>query len=154
MKKFTRVLSLILAVVMILSYSSGIVFAAGGRKWFSLTGGASNSGGHNYSSGNGPLFYLDGDKTMVSGGTISLAVKPNNNWGIFYSYIDDGNWLYVGKDPSSGWYYQYKWNGSESYPGISGLPDVAEGEEFNITISLSNETLAVTVNGTTAYSTN
>ncbi|MBR7179812.1 MAG: carboxypeptidase regulatory-like domain-containing protein, partial [Oscillospiraceae bacterium] len=156
MKKSTsRILSLILAAVMVLSCFGGIsVSAAGGRKWFSLTGGASNAGGHNYSSGNGPLFYLDGDKTMVSGGTISLALKPNNNWGIFYSYIDDSNWLYIGKDPSSGWYYQYRWNGSESYPGISGLPDVAEGEEFNITISLSNETLAVTVNGTTAYATN
>ena len=156
MKKITRrILSLILVAVMVLGCASGItVHAAGGRKWFVLQGGSNNAGGHNYSSGSGPLFYLDGDKTMVSGGTISLAVKPNNNWGIFYSYIDDNNWLYIGKDPSSGWYYQYRWNGSESYPGISGLPDVAEGEEINMTISLSNETLAVTVNGTIAYATN
>ena len=155
MKKLNRVLSLILAVVMVLSCFSGItVSAAGGRKWFSLTGGANNAGGHNYSRGNGPLFYLNEDKDMASGGTISLALKPNNNWGIFYSYIDDSNWLYVGYDNSSKWYYQYKWNGTESYPKISGLPDPVEGEEMNITISLSNETLAVTVNGTTAYSTN
>ena len=154
MKKITRVLSLVLAVVMVLSCASGIVFAAGGRKWFVLQGGSNNAGGHNYSRGNGPLFYLDGDRDMVSGGTISLALKPNTNWGVFYSYIDDNNWLYVGYDPSSHWYYQYKWNGSESYPQISGLPDPVEGEELSLTISLSNETLAVTVNGTTAYSTN
>ena len=156
MKKFTRILSLILAVVMVLSCGSGIAIAAGngGRKWFSLTGGANNAGGHNYSSGSGPLFYLDGDRDMVSGGTISLALKPSTNWGVFYNYINDSNWLYIGWDPSSHWYYQYRWSGQESWPQISGLPDPVEGEEISLTISLSNETLAVTVNGTTAYATN
>ena len=155
MRKFTRVLSLVLVAVMILSCASGItVHAAGGRKWFVLQGGSNNAGGHNYSSGNGPLFSLDGDRDMVSGGTISLALKPNTNWGVFYSYINDSNWLYVGWDPSSHWYYQYKINGAENYPQISGLPDPVEGEEISLTISLSNETLAVTVNGTTAYATN
>ena len=157
MTKITRkILSLVLVAVMVLSCCSGIVVAAGnsGRKWFSLTGGASNAGGHSYSRGSGPLFYLDGDKTMVSGGTISLALKPNTNWGVFYSYIDDSNWLYIGWDPSSHWYYQYRWNGQENWPQISGLPDPVEGEEISLTISLSNETLAVTVNGTTAYATN
>ena len=156
MKKITRrILSLILVAVMVLGCASGItVQAAGGRKWFVLQGGSSNAGGHNYSSGNGPLFYLDGDKTMVSGGTISLALKPNTNWGIFYSYIDDSNWLYIGWDPSSHWYYQYRWNGSENWPQISGLPDPVEGEEISLTISLSNETLAVTVNGTKKFFTN
>ena len=155
MKKINRVLSLVLAFVMVLSCFSGIaVSAAGGRKWFVLQGGSNNAGGHNYGSGNGPLFYLDDDRDMVSGGTISLALKPSNNWGVFYSYINDSNWLYVGYDNHSKWYYQYRWNGQESYPQISGLPDPVEGEEMSLTISLSNETLAVTVNGTTAYATN
>ena len=157
MKKTTRVLSLVLAFVMVLSCFSGItVSAAGGRKWFALTAGANNAGGHAYGNPNtkGPIFYLDDGRDMVSGGTISLALKPSTNWGVFYSYIDDNNWLYVGYDGSSKWYYQYKWNGSESYPKISGLPDSVEGEEMSMQISLSNETLAVTVNGTTAYATN
>ena len=95
MKKITRkILSLVLAAVMVLSCFSGIsVSAAGGRKWVALQGGPNNAGGHNYSRGNGPLFYLDGDRTMESGGTISMALKPNTNWGVFYSYIDDNNWL-------------------------------------------------------------
>ena len=155
--KFKRLLGLILAVVMILSCVPMTAMAEEeGRKWFTLTSGSNNSGGHNYGNGasSGPLFYLDNDKKMVSGGTISLALKPSNNWGVFYSYIDDNNWLYVGYDNSSKWYYQYKWNGQENYPGISGLPDPVEGEELSLTISLSNETLAVTVNGTTAYATN
>ena len=157
MSKITRkILSLILVATLVLSCASGIVVAnaSGGRKWFVLQGGSSNAGGHNYASGSGPLFYMNDDRDMVSGGTISMALKPNTNWGIFYSYINDSNWLYIGYDPSSHWYYQYRWNGSESYPQISGLPDPVEGEEMSISISLSNETLAVTVNGTTAYVTN
>ena len=159
MKKMTRkTLSLILAVVMILQCFVGVAAAAGtsGRKWFVLTSGANNSGGHNYSNAasSGPIFYLDDSRDMVSGGTISMALKPNDNWGVFYSYIDDSNWLYVGYDNSSKWYYQYRLNGTESYPQISGLPDPVAGEELSLTISLSNETLAVTVNGTTAYATN
>ena len=68
MKKTTRILSLVLAFVMVLSCIPGItVSAAGGRKWFALTGGANNSGGHNYGNGNsaGPLFYLDGDRIIL-----------------------------------------------------------------------------------------
>lgn len=128
----------------------------GARKWIVLQGGSNNSGGHNYGNGAsaGPLFYTDSQKTMESGGTISMALKPSNNWGVFYSYIDDNNWLYVGWDSSSKWYYQYKLNGSESYPQISGLPDPVEGEEMSLTLSLNNETLAVTVDGTTVYATN
>ena len=157
MKKSTRrILSLVLAAVLIFGSMSGITVSAesNGRKWFVLQGGSSNAGGHSYSTGAGPLFYMNGDHDMVSGGTISLALKPSSNWGVFYSYIDDSNWLYIGYDPSSQWYYQYKINGSESYPQISGLPDAVSGEEMSLTISLSNETLSVTVNGTTVHTTN
>ncbi len=84
-----------------------------------------------------------------------MAFKPSaDNWGVFYSYIDDNNWLYIGHDGSSSWYYQYRINGSESYPQISGLPDFVAGEEFNFAVTLSNETLEVTVNDTTQRVTN
>ena len=119
------------------------------RKWFVLTPGAS-TGGHNYGQAVGPLVYYDTEKTMEYGKTVSMAVKPNSNWGVFYGYTDDNNWLYVGRDNSSGWYYEYKLNGSGSYASISGLPDPVPGEEMSIQISLSQETLSVTVNGTTA----
>lgn len=126
------------------------------RTWIVLQGGSNNAGGHNYgnAASAGPLFYTDTDRTMTSGGSISMALKPSGNWGVFYSYIDDSNWLYVGHDSSSKWYYQYRWNGSESYPGISGLPEPTEGEELSLEISLNNETLSVTVNGTTVRVTN
>ena len=159
MKKLTkRVLSLVLAAVMILGCIPMTAMATEqeGRTWVTLTGGSNNSGGHNYgnAASSGPLFYYDSDKNMESGGTISMALEPSSNWGVFYSYIDDNNWLYVGYDNSSNWYYQYKWNGSENYPKISGLPNPVEGEELSLSISLSNETLAVTVNDTTVHTTN
>lgn len=127
-----------------------------GRKWVKLQGGSNNTTGHNYgnASSSGPLYYKDSAQTMKSGGTISLALKPSSNWGVFYSYIDDDNWLYVGHDNNSKWYYQYRLNGSESYPAISGLPEMTEGEEMTLSISLSQETLSVTVNDTTVRVTN
>ena len=125
------------------------------RMWIDLTPGSSTSGGHSYSGSSGPMFYTHSTERMVSGGTISMALKPEaDNWGVFYSYIDDNNWLYIGHDGSSLWYYQYRINGAESYPQISGLPDFVAGEEINLTISLSNETLEVTVDGTTQRVTN
>ena len=54
----------------------------------------------------------------------------------------------------SKWYYQYKLNGNEEYPQISGLPQPVVGEEMQLNISLENETLSVTVNGTTVRTTN
>ena len=125
------------------------------RMWIDLTPGSSTAGGHSYSGASGPMFYTHSTERMVSGGTISMALKPGaDNWGVFYSYIDDNNWLYIGHDGSSSWYYQYRFNGQESYPQIAGLPDFVAGEEFNLTISLSNETLEVTVNDTTQRVTN
>lgn len=127
-----------------------------GRKWINLQGGSNNALGHNYGNGasSGPLFYTYTDQTMTSGGSISMALKPSSNWGVFYSYIDDNNWLYVGHDTQSQWYYQYRWNGQENYPKIEGLPEPVAGEELNLSITLNNETLEVTVNGTTARVTN
>jgi hypothetical protein len=60
------------------------------RKWFVLTPGAA-TGGHNYGQASGPLFYYDKGHAMEYGKTVSMAVKPNNNWGVLYGYIDDSN---------------------------------------------------------------
>ena len=127
-----------------------------GEKWFKITGGANNGGGHAYGNATvkAPILLLDNDRFMEDAGEISLKVKPSNNWGVFYTYVDDNNWLYVGYDPSSKWYFQYKVDGAGSYPKISGLPDIVEGEEIQMSVSLSRETLSVTVNGTTSRVTN
>ena len=127
-----------------------------GQKWFVLSGGSNNVGGHSYgnANANAPVLLLDNDKKMENSGAISLKIKPSNNWGVFYSYVNDSNWLYVGYDATSKWYYQYNLDGSGSYPAIPGLPAPVEGEELQMSISLSNETLSVTVNGVTSRVTN
>lgn len=91
---------------------------------------------------------LDNDRRMKAAGTLSLAVKPSDNWGVFYTYINDNTWIYVGQDPSSGWYFQYRVDGKESYPKLTGLPAAVAGEEMSMSIALDRETLSVTVNGT------
>ena len=127
-----------------------------GEKWFKLTGSSNNGGGHAYGNAgtNAPVLLLDNDKRMEDAGELSLKLKPSNNWGVFYTYVNDNNWLYVGYDSSSKWYYQYKIDGSGSYPKISGLPAIVEGEELQMSVSLNRETLSVTVNGTTVRVTN
>ena len=112
-----------------------------GRAWIELKGGSKNGGGHSYGDENksAPVLLLDNDKKMEASGELSLALKPSNNWGVFYTYVNDSNWLYVGHDSSSGWYYQYNLNGNGSYPKISGLPDPVEGEELQMSISLNRE---------------
>ncbi len=128
----------------------------GGKKWITVKGGG---GGHNYAnpSGSGPATLLDQDATMSPSGELSLELRPvgeKMNYGIFYYFKDNNNWLYVGYDSSSKWYYQFSLNGSGNYPGLAGLPAPVPGEPMEISISLSRETLSVTVNGTTVRSTN
>ena len=127
-----------------------------GRAWIKLTGGKNNGGGHAYGDKNvsAPVTLLDNDKRTGNPGEISLALKPSDNWGVFYTYLDDRNWLYVGYDSSSQWYYQYKIDGKENYPKISGLPSPKAGEEMNMKLSLDRETLSVTVNDITVRVTN
>lgn len=125
---------------------------SGGRKWITVQGGSHNGGGHSYgnASASAPALLLDQDRTMPVDGTLSLTFRPvsSNNFGIFYMYQNDSNWLYIGYDQTSHWYYQYNLNGSGSYPQLTGLPAPVEGEEMTIEISLSREQLSVTVNGT------
>lgn len=126
------------------------------EKWFKITGGANNAGGHSYGdvTKKAPILLLDNEKKMDAAGELSLKIKPSNNWGVFYNYVNDSNWLYIGYDSSSNWYYQYNLNGSGSYPSIPGLPTPVEGQELQISISLNRETLSVTVNGVTSRVTN
>lgn len=127
-----------------------------GRKWIKVTGGTKNGSGHEYGNPdkNAPIALLNNDRKMGDAGALSMSLKPSANWGVFYNYLDDNNWLYVGWDSSSKWYYQYKLDGKEEYPKITGLPDPVAGEEMKLTISLSRETLSINVNGTSVNVTN
>ena len=75
------------------------------KKWITVQGGSRNGNGHNYGNASAvaPALLLDQTKTTPVGGTVSLKFRPvtSTNWGIFYTYKDDNNWLYVGYDPTS-----------------------------------------------------
>lgn len=125
----------------------------GGKKWVAFN---SLSGGHNYGQASGPAFVINPGKSIKEADQLTLELRPieGMNFGIFYYYLDDNNWLYVGYDTSSGWYYQFKNAGAGSYPKLNGLPSPVQGESMEISISLSRETLMVTVNGVTAQAPN
>lgn len=127
-----------------------------GEKWLKLTGGANNSGGHAYGNAavKAPVLLLNNDKRMEAAGKLSLKLKPSNNWGVFYNYVNDDNLLYIGYDSSSKWYYYYNLDGSGSYPLLTGLPEPVEDQELQMSVSLDRETLSVTINGTTVKVTN
>ena len=120
-----------------------------GKLWYRITTGSKNSNSHNYgdSTKNAPALALDQSRNMTVGKTVSMTIKPSDNFAMFYTYLDDSNWLYVGYDKSSKWYYQYKINGQENWPGIPGLPDPVPGEELTMSVALDRETLVVNVNG-------
>lgn len=126
-----------------------------GRKWIQITGGSHNGGGHAYGNANtsAPLVLVDNSRKANNGETLSLTLVPESdtiNFGIFYTYVDDSNWMYVGYDPSSKWYCQYNHNGSGSYPAFGGdLPTPEKGVPMEISISVNNEKVSLTVNGVT-----
>ena len=126
-----------------------------GRKWIQITGGSHNGGGHAYGNANtsAPLVLVDNSRKANNGETLSLTLVPESdtiNFGIFYTYVDDSNWMYVGYDGSSAWYCQYNYNGSGSYPAFDGdLPTPEKGVPMEISISVNNEKVSLTVNGVT-----
>ena len=95
---------------------------------------------------------------MPDGGTFSvtyekLGTPSTARLGFFYTYVDDNNWLYVGYDASSKWFYEYKVDGEGSYESLV-LPDQEDGSRTTFSVSLSHETLVVNVNDTKTQTTN
>ncbi len=120
--------------------------AADTKVWCHMTGAGS---GHAYSdpSATGAAFLHHKTETMPVGGKLSITYaldenSLNGSFGFFYTYLDDNNWLYIGYDNSSKWYYQYKLNGAEEYPKLAGFPEPTAGRT-NIEISLNNEVMTV-----------
>ena len=118
-----------------------------GRKWITIQTGSQNSGGHNYAGATGPALLLDKDRTISPSDVFGLSFTPINsgNFGFFYSYVSDSDFLYIGYDSSSKWYWQ---NGSGSYGSLNGDFETPEnGKEMTFAVTMSREALTVTVNG-------
>ena len=78
-----------------------------GRKWITIRTGSQNGGGHSYAGATGPALLLDKDRTIKPADVFSLSFTPINsgNFGFFYSYVNDNDFLYIGYDSSSKWYW-------------------------------------------------
>lgn len=121
-----------------------------GKLWYNVKGGG---GGHGYLTAGGPATAVDQKHFMPKDGVLSLRIKPdtnNNNFGVFYTIEDNNNWLYIGWDSSSHWYYQYNYKGQSSYSSLGALPDLTAGTPLDLTITVNQETLMVTVDGVSA----
>lgn len=125
-----------------------------GRKWITIQTGSQNGGGHSYSGSTGPALLLDKDRTISPSDIFSLSFTPINsgNFGFFYSYVSDSDFLYIGYDSSSKWYWQ---NGSGSYGSLNGDFETPEnGKEMMLSVTMSREALTVTVNGVSGTTNN
>ena len=151
-------LALVLAVAPVLSGLPAIqAEAADAKVWYHAETGSGNGNAHTYSdaSTQPAAVLLNQAVTMPGDGTFSVTYEKQGEnpasarLGFFYTYVDDGNFLYVGYDTSSNWFYEYKVNGSGSYASISGLPSQEDGSRTNFSVSLSREALTVKVNDTT-----
>lgn len=119
-----------------------------GRVWYVLNN-TSGSTNHNYESDGGPTTAVFDGVTGQADQTISLNLKPMTtpmNFGVFYYFNNNQNWLYIGMDGKDHWYYQWNKGGNGQYPPLKGLPTPKVGETMHMTISLSNEVLSVQVN--------
>ena len=117
------------------------------KLWHTLKG--NGRGGHGYGNG-GPATALHQSQAATKGSTLTMEFKvldESPNFGIFYYYLNDGEWLYIGRDQSSGWYYQWKHAGKEAYPKLDKLPALVTGDTNTVSIAVANEVLSVSVNG-------
>lgn len=119
-----------------------------GKKWITVNSNT-KMGGHSYSNAsvNAPAVILNQSRTLAPESKIEALVKPSGNWAMFYTYENDNNWLYIGYDDYSKWYWQYKRAGTEEYRSFEGLPEPVAGQEMQMSLTLSRETLEVNVNG-------
>lgn len=128
--------------------------AADSRTWIKVTAGPNNTanGSHDYSKPEVKAPVLVTDNTAASavhaGDKLKLTLVPDDsrNFGVFYSYMDDDHFLYLGWDGK--WYVQYENGTKTDWPELSKtLPTPKRGEPLAIQMSVDGDTVNVAVNG-------
>ena len=132
--------------------------AAEGKIWYHVETGSGNGNSHSYSDAStkpAAVLLHNTERMPANDGTFSVTYEKQGDntaaarLGFFYTYLDDNNFLYVGYDSQSHWYYEYKVNGKTAYKTIEGIPDQADGSRTTFSISLAREALTVKVNDVT-----
>lgn len=152
-------LAFVLAFTPVLSSFPAIqAEAAEGKIWYHVETGSGNGNSHSYSDASDkPAAVLLHNTARMPGndGRFSVTYEKQGDstadarLGFFYTYLDDNNFLYVGYDSQSHWFYEYKVNGKSAYKTIEGIPDQADGSRTTFSISLAREALTVKVNDVT-----
>ena len=133
--------------------------AAEAKKWYHVETGSGNGNSHSYSDAStepAAVLLHNTARMPANDGTFSVTYEKQGDntadarLGFFYTYLDDNNFLYVGYDKDSHWFYEYKVNGGGTkYHTIEGIPDQADGSRTTFSISLAREALTVKVNDVT-----
>ncbi|MDH6367429.1 MULTISPECIES: endo-alpha-N-acetylgalactosaminidase family protein, partial [unclassified Breznakia] len=81
------------------------------------------------------------------------STKTDTRFGVYLRYVDKNNFVFVGVDASSNWFYEYKVNGSGSYPQL-GVSAPNQGDETTLKVKWEDNNMWVDVNGTPTNSGN
>lgn len=150
-KLLSCLLAFLLTVTPVLSGTLDVqVKAAQPTVWCNVTSGSGNGDDYTDASKGPASVLLHQNQTMPTGGTFSvtyekLGTPSAAKLGFFYSYVDDGNWVYVGYNDTDQWYYEYKVDGSGEHEKID-LPEQNDGSRTTFSVSSNRETLVVNVN--------
>lgn len=148
------ILALIMIALPILSGLPAIeAYAAGEKIWYHVKAGSGNGNSHEYSNvSSGPAaVLLHKTETMPKDGELSLTYQKmgtpaHARLGFFYTYQDDGNWLFIGCNPGGNWFYQYMLDGAGSWPELTSLDLQNDDSEVKVSVSVNREVLQVKVN--------
>lgn len=101
-----------------------------------------------------PALLKNSDEEIdnLSDGSLSftfrpLSTKADTRFGIYLRYKDANNFVFVGVDNSSNWFYEYKVNGSGSYPKLN-VNAPQQGEDAKIDLKWEGKNLYIAINGT------
>lgn len=135
-------------------YAEETVVESSGDVWRHFASGTGNNNGNNPA-------LLKSDVEGIAGmgdGALSftfspLSTKADTRFGVYLKYQDANNFVFVGVDNSSNWFYEYKVGGSGSYPKLN-VTGPQQGEEANVALRWSGKSLYITINGTPVNSGN
>ncbi|MDR2974129.1 MAG: endo-alpha-N-acetylgalactosaminidase family protein, partial [Propionibacteriaceae bacterium] len=85
----------------------------------------------------------DGAMSLTARG---LSAKTTTRFGVYLKYQDAQNFVSIGFDSNSNWFYEYKVNGAGKWPAM-GVPTPESGVDQAVDLKWEGKNLWVTING-------
>ena len=155
MKKVWKSLaSMMLAAVMVITTvmtylpSLEILAAPITKQMAHLKAGSGNGNGH--FGGTTPEAFVLSDRADVTNDNFSFTLKVGSTqaetrFRFVNKYVDDNNWSFIAYDGASGWLYQYKVDGMEAWPNLTGLPPLNQNDVVEVSGSYGADGLSIIV---------